>query len=102
MLPELKNPYSRSKPGLLEVVAISIDTSEITLNNLLQSGNYSWINYSDFKGWAGRAASAYNISGTPTFFILDKSKKIISKPFDIEELGSLGTHSHLNYTIDPM
>ena len=86
MLPELKTIYDQQKAKQLEVVAVSIDTSRAALQSFLAKGGYTWINYSDQKGWSGPVPTEFNISGTPTFFLLDKSKKIIFKPFDIEEL----------------
>jgi thiol-disulfide isomerase/thioredoxin len=87
MLPELKKFYESKYNGSLSIVAISLDTNESKLNSFLETGKYPWINYSDFKGWKSPIAEDYNISGTPTFFLLDKSKKIISKPLDIDELN---------------
>ena len=86
MLPELKNIYLHQKGNALELIAISIDNSKSTLDAFLEKGNYPWINYSDYKGWSGPIASAFNIRGTPTFYLLDQSKKIIAKPFDVDEV----------------
>jgi thiol-disulfide isomerase/thioredoxin len=86
MIPDLKKIYDSRKGSSLEVVAISLDTSKTALDNYLRTGPYTWINYADYKGWKGEVPAAYNISGTPTFFILDRDKKIIAKPFDLDEL----------------
>jgi protein-disulfide isomerase len=36
--------------------------------------------------WTNKLGVLYNVNATPTYFILDKDKKIIDKPNDIVEL----------------
>ena len=36
--------------------------------------------------WENKIGDAYGVSSTPTYFILDKDKKIVSKPLDFEVL----------------
>ncbi|CDF77835.1 thiol-disulfide oxidoreductase [Formosa agariphila KMM 3901] len=38
--------------------------------------------------WENPIPIAYGVAGTPSFFVLDKDKKIIAKPDDVEELIS--------------
>jgi hypothetical protein len=49
----------------------------------------NWINVSDLKGWNGNAVKDYFIYATPTMFLVDKYKKIISKPMNIEQVKNL-------------
>lgn len=56
---------------------------------------YRWKNltydYPDFihvfgEGkWDNQIGNQYNVTATPSYFILDKDKKIISKPYGISE-----------------
>ena len=39
--------------------------------------------------WKNTTARAYNVRSTPTYYILDKDKKIIAKPYDVEALRKL-------------
>ena len=86
MLPELKQVYARKRGNSLEVLAISFDTDKKEWEDFVKKGNYSWLNYSDLKGWNSEIAKSYNIQGTPTYLLLDKGKTVIYKPATLEEL----------------
>ena len=43
-----------------------------------------WTNILGLKRWENAIAKDYQITSTPTYFILDKNKKIIAKPYDFE------------------
>ena len=43
-------------------------------------------NIFDGEGWNSRIVESYAVDMTPAFFLLDEDKKIIAKPFDIQEL----------------
>ncbi len=84
-LPVLKKLYDEHK-GDFEVVAISVDENARNVKNAVQANGYEWITIAEGKGWDGDIPLEYGISGTPTFFILDKDKKIIAKPQNVESL----------------
>ena len=84
-LPELKQLYE-SNPGKFEVVAVSVDDDIKTLKHAVSDFGFNWINISEGMGWDGKIPLEYGITGTPTFFVLDKEKKIISKPRGMSEL----------------
>ena len=86
MLPGLKQVYERKKGNSLEVLAISFDTDKKEWETFVKNGNYSWLNYSDLKGWNSDIAKDYNIQGTPTYLLLNKEKTVIYKPATLEEL----------------
>lgn len=86
MLPALKQVYEKKKSNSLEVLAISFDTDQKIWQSFLKQGNYSWLNYSDLKGWNSDIAKAYNIQGTPTYLLLNKDKTVIYKPATLEEI----------------
>jgi hypothetical protein len=39
-----------------------------------------------YKGWDGKTVNDFYIYAAPTMFLLDKDKKIISKPMTFEEV----------------
>lgn len=84
-LPKIKNIYDRN-PGQFEVVAVSVDDDIKELKRTVANQGYNWINIAEGAGWDGKIPLEYGITGTPTFFVLDKDKKIISKPRNISEL----------------
>jgi thiol-disulfide isomerase/thioredoxin len=45
-----------------------------------------WTNILGLKRWQNKVARMYEIRATPTYFILDKDKKIVSKPNHFEDV----------------
>lgn len=94
MIPKLKEWYEEDREINLEIFAISIDTSLSDLKNMIYENQLSWINCFEPGGWKGKAATDYNLYATPTMFILDRDRKILSKPVtffefkrDVNKLG---------------
>lgn len=86
-LPKIHNLYKSSiDPRKMEIVAYSIDTSKNDWLEAIDAGAYSWVNVSELKGWDSKAAVDYNLYATPTMFLLDKDKNIVSKPITFDEL----------------
>ena len=86
MMPRLKDLYEKQKPKRFEVLSVSIDTSRIAWTTFLNEQKLTWINVSDLKGFNGKPADDFNIYATPTMFLLDRQKKILSKPISLREL----------------
>jgi len=86
MMPRLKELYDRQKPKRFEVLSVSIDTSRTAWTGFLKEQKLSWINVTDLKGFNGKPADDFNIYATPTMFLLDREKKILSKPISLREL----------------
>lgn len=42
----------------------------------------NWLNYSELNGWQGTIHKKYNVFATPTFYLLDKNKRIMGE-FDL-------------------
>lgn len=84
-LPQLHEFIKTFEKDKAQVIAFGIEDEE-----------YRWkgetYDYPDFihvlglGKWENEVGNKYNVSATPTYFILDKDKKIISKPNDIIEL----------------
>jgi len=89
MLPEIKSIYNQYKNKGFEIVAISLDKDANEYQKALEKGHYSWINYSELKGWDCSIAYDYGIRATPTMILLDKNKRIIGKPRNPEHLRQL-------------
>ncbi|MGE5424513.1 MAG: thioredoxin-like domain-containing protein [Syntrophothermus sp.] len=86
MMPKLKTFYDKQKPKRVEVMAVSLDTNQKSWLDFIRENKFNWIDVSDLKGFAGKAADDYNIYATPTMFLLDKDKKIVAKPVSYREL----------------
>ncbi len=88
-LPLLKNYYDPLHPEKLQIIAISVDENKTDVENAIADNNYNWINIAELKGWDGKIVEQYGVVATPTFFVLDKEKKIIAKPVNQDELKTV-------------
>lgn len=68
------------------LVAVSVKGDLKKIKNLVKKEKIDGFFYHDGMEWDCTYVSDYAITATPTFFILDKDKKIIYKPFDFNEL----------------
>ena len=76
--PSLIGKYKKLKEKHdLEVVYISIDTDKKTFEEYAKEAPF--ITYCDAKGWETQAAKDYHVFATPTYILLDKELKILSK-----------------------
>ena len=85
-MPEIKTLLDNS--GIkLTTIAVSIDTDSTAWEGFVKTkGLTSWIHSSELKGWKGNAPKLYNVYATPTMLLLDKEKRILAKPDDVEQL----------------
>lgn len=76
--PSLIGKYKKLKEKHdLEVVYISIDTDKKAFEEYFKETPF--ITYCDAKGWETQAAKDYHVFATPTYILLDKELKILSK-----------------------
>lgn len=84
-VPQLREFVKSFEKNKIKVIAIGLEDEPYGWKNLTYD-------YPDFihvygKGkWDNKIGNAYGVSSTPTYFILDKDKKIVSKPLDFEVL----------------
>ena len=86
LMPELNDWYLSENNFDLEVVAVSIDTSAVSFEHSHQQLNPAWITVHDPLGWNGKLSSDYNIYATPSLFLLDQERTILSKPASFRQL----------------
>ena len=89
ILPAIYDLYKKQGVKNIEVLAVSIDTVKSDWLNFIKTNNFNWLNVSDLKGWAGKAVLDYYIYATPTMFLIDDQKRIISMPGSIQELKNI-------------
>ncbi|WP_055447036.1 TlpA family protein disulfide reductase [Lacinutrix mariniflava] len=83
-IPQLKEYIKSKEKEDIQVVAIALD------NDLYRWKDMTY-EYSEFlhvfgEGkWDNPIGDQYNVTGTPSYFVLDKDKKIIAKPEDIND-----------------
>ena len=86
MMPKVKQLYDKQKPKRMEILAVSLDTSSTSWSGFIKKEKLNWINACELKGFNSTSTDAYNIYATPTMFLLDREKKILSKPISYREL----------------
>lgn len=78
-MPEIRNIYNIYKSKGLEIYAVSLDSIKQSWVEASKRYNIQWINTCNLKGFKSPVIKDYNIWQTPTFFLLDADKKIISR-----------------------
>ncbi|MDI9311082.1 MAG: TlpA disulfide reductase family protein [Limnohabitans sp.] len=69
----------------ITVVAIGIEWNQQPYAEEIKKYKNIW-HYTDFKGWQSKVAVDYGIQATPTFYLLDQSKNMISKSDVIDKI----------------
>jgi thiol-disulfide isomerase/thioredoxin len=85
MMPELARWYQEDRTLDLEVLALSIDTSYSLYLDYLEELNAPWIEIYDPLGWNGKAAGDYHIYATPSMFLVDQKRRILSRPVNMRQ-----------------
>jgi len=84
-LPQLKKYLATQPEGKLKVIAIGLEEEPYRWNN--ETAYYPSFTHVYGEGkWDNSIGDAYGITATPTYFVLDKDKKIINKPYEFADL----------------
>lgn len=86
-IPQLEAYIKTLKEGELQVVAIGLEDDDINWSKKIKDFP-DFIHVLGLGKWDNETGNIYDIKATPTYFILDKNKRIIAKPNDIEALKS--------------
>ena len=84
-IPQLKEFVKMQKKGKLQVIAIGLEDTPINWKSLVVSYP-EFIHVLALGKWTNKLGVLYNVNATPTYFVLDKDKRIIAKPNDITVL----------------
>lgn len=85
-LEEMPKLYQATKNlEKVKVIAYAIEKDELGFNYYTQNFT-KWINVLGLNKWNNKVAKSYNITATPTYFILNENKKIIAKPYAIKDV----------------
>jgi len=97
-IPKLKKLYSTYKCNGFEIVSVSIDTIQKVWLDTIKKKEIKWINVCDFQGYKSPVSKEYYVWRTPTFYLLDRERKIISKPVSVDQIESKleNIYSYLN------
>lgn len=87
-LPQLQNYLKEVPKKELQVIAFAIeDGKQPWKETIEQFPNFTHV--ISLEKWNNPTAKAYGVRATPTYFLLDKDKKIVAKPYDLEALEKL-------------
>lgn len=86
-MPMLKNDRSKFLAKGFQVIGIALDVDSVDFLKSIEENAIPWKCYSEFNGWGSKAAQAFMVKATPTFFLLDAKMKIVAKPADAEDLS---------------
>jgi peroxiredoxin len=89
LLPKINALYMQQKHKTVEVLGVSLDTGREDWLSFTRNNSIGFINVCDLKGGNSKAALDYLLYATPGMFFLDRDKRIISKPVNIEEVQAL-------------
>jgi thiol-disulfide isomerase/thioredoxin len=81
-IPQLKEYVSTLKENKLKVIAVALEDEPYRWKDLTYDYPDFYHVYGEGK-WDNEIGNNYNITATPTYFVLDKNKTIIAKPEDI-------------------
>ncbi|MDX5583477.1 MAG: thioredoxin family protein, partial [Aureibaculum sp.] len=71
----------------IKVISLGLEDDTSKSGWETQISNYpNFINIYGENKWQNQYARDYGVNATPSFFVLDKNKKVIAKPDDVEEL----------------
>jgi hypothetical protein len=70
----------------VEIVYISLDTDQSVFEEKVKE--YPFFAYCDYKKWESTPVSDYYVSGTPTFYLLNKKREIVVRPISIEQIDA--------------
>ncbi len=84
-IPKLHAKVETMTPDSVKVIAVGLEDFEAEWTPVA-SRFPEFINVLGLKKWDNEIGNAYDVTATPTYFILDSEKKIIAKPETLEQV----------------
>jgi len=84
-IPKLQTYVKSMKEGKVKVIAVGLE-DELSLS----TWEKAIVKYPEFihvlglGKWSNEIGNSYNVTATPTYYILNSNKKIIAKPYNFE------------------
>ena len=78
-LPHVKRAYDEFHNQGLEIVGISLDSSESKFRTFVAKSGMNWVHVMEGGGWQTRLARKYGISSIPRLFVLDRNGVCIAE-----------------------
>jgi len=84
-MPKLRTFLRSKSEEKIQVIAVGLEETSFNWSNLILDYP-NFIHVLGLGKWTNEIALKYNVSGTPTYFILNEDKEIILKPDSLDEL----------------
>jgi len=84
-VPKLNAFVKNFRSSKYKVIAIGLEDDDFIWKKTAAAFP-DFIHVLGLKKWDNETIKSYNVTGTPTYFVLDKDKKFIAKPESLEEL----------------
>jgi len=84
---ELKKIYDKYRDKGFEIFAFAIAYEKNSWISAIEKQSSPWLNVSDIKGNQSPLMTLFNLWSTPSYFLLDKNKKIIDRPSNPESIS---------------
>jgi thiol-disulfide isomerase/thioredoxin len=84
-VPILHTKIKEFETGRFKVLAIGLEEEPYDWRNKIHDFP-EFINVLGLGKWENKIGNDYGVDGTPTYFVLDKDKRIVARPEDFEEL----------------
>lgn len=98
-VPQLQK-FIKTKPKeLVKVVAIGLESEPYKWKDLTYNYPEFLHVYGEGK-WENEIGNAYGVTGTPTYFILNKNKELVAKPEDLEAVKAFFTSEEKEEILD--
>ncbi len=75
--PNLVSLYQQYHSKGFEIVSISVDDDEQNWKNAIEQDGLTWLQICDFKSWKGPLPKQFNITETPTTFLINQEGTIV-------------------------
>lgn len=85
-IPTISQKYSTWKQKGVEVIFVSLDVDKNAFKTF--SKDFPFISTCDYKKWDGNTVNSYYVFATPTLFLLDRNRKIMLRPNNVQQLDS--------------
>jgi peroxiredoxin len=79
----LKTIYPSFKNKNIEIFAVSLDEEKHSWALAIKENKMDWVNVSELKGWNSDVVSLYKVHKTPSYYLIDKNRKILFRSSDI-------------------
>ena len=78
-VPNVVDTYGKYHTNGFDIIGISLDQDQASLNSFTKQNNMTWAQYFDGQGWENKLAMKYGIQSIPMDYLLDGNGKIIGE-----------------------